>query len=208
MIRFALSAAALGVAAPVAFSPPVQAQQQGDLAAVQAHLRAVDTMTAAFTQTDRAGKVLTGTLTLKKPGRIRFQYEKGVPILIVGDGSAIWFLDYSVGQRSRWPIANSPLGVLIDPSRDLSRFAKVVPSGNPAVLSVEAYDAKRPEFGRITLVFRRQASAPGGLMLDGWVALDSQRNRTTVRLADQRFNAPVSDNTFRFNDPRRGQRRN
>ena len=30
---------------------------------------AVETMTADFTQTDRNGKVLTGTLTLKKPGQ-------------------------------------------------------------------------------------------------------------------------------------------
>lgn len=204
MIRYAPIAAIVAVAAVV---PAAQAQQ-GDLAAVQSHLRAVESMTAAFSQTDRAGKVLTGTLTLKKPGKIRFQYEKGVPILLVGDGKAIWFLDYSVGQRSRWPIADSPLGVLIDPSRDIARYAKVVPSANPGVLSVEAFDPKRPEYGRITMIFERQASAPGGLMLQGWVALDSQKNRTTVRLSNQRFNVPVSDNTFRFNDPRRATRRN
>ncbi|HTG38615.1 outer membrane lipoprotein carrier protein LolA [Sphingomonas sp.] len=209
MIRIA-SALSLGlaVALPVAAVPAAAQTQGGDLAAVQAHLRAVDSMTAAFSQTDRAGKVLNGTLTLKKPGKIRFQYEKGVPILIVGDGKAIWFLDYSVGQRSRWPIGDSPLGVLIDPNRDITRYAKVVPSSSADVLSVEAYDPKRPEYGRITMIFERQASAPGGLMLQGWVALDSQKNRTTVRLSNQRFNVPVSDNTFRFNDPRRGTRRN
>lgn len=204
MIRHAPVAALVAVAAAV----PVAQAQQGDLAAVQAHLRAVDSMTAAFSQTDRAGKVLGGTLTLKKPGRIRFQYEKGVPILIVGDGKAIWFLDYSVGQRSRWPIGDSPLGVLIDPSRDISKYAKVVPSSAPNILSVEAYDPKRPEYGRITMIFERQAAAPGGLMLQGWVALDAQKNRTTVRLSNQRFNVPVSDSTFRFNDPRKGTRRN
>jgi outer membrane lipoprotein-sorting protein len=41
------------------------------------------TMTADFSQTDRNGKTLTGTLTLKRPGKIRFQYQKGVPQLIV-----------------------------------------------------------------------------------------------------------------------------
>ena len=58
------------------------------------------------------------------------------------------------------------------------------------------------------MIFERQGSAPGGLMLQGWVALDAQKNRTTVRLSNQRFNAPISDDTFRFNDPRRGARRN
>ena len=195
--------------APIALAAaPLAAQATGDLAAVQTHLRSVETMTASFSQSDRDGKVLTGTLTLKKPGRIRFQYEKGVPILIVGDGKALWFLDYSVGQKQRWPIANSPLGVLLDPNRDMTRFASVVPGGDPRIVSVEARDPKHPEYGRITLVFARQASAPAGLMLQGWVALDSQGNRTTIRLTNQRFNAAVADNVFRFNEPRAAARRN
>ncbi len=181
--------------------------QSGDLAAVQQHLRAVATMTADFNQTDRNGKVLTGTLTLKKPGKIRFQYEKGVPILIVGDGKALWFIDYSVAQKQRWPIANSPLGVLLDPAKDITRFATLVP-GDSRLVSVEARDPKHPEYGRITLVFARQPSAPAGLMLQGWVALDSQGNRTTIRLANQRFGIPVADNSFRFNEPRALTRRN
>ena len=194
---------ALAVPALVAAAPAT-----GDLALVQSHLQSVQSLTAAFSQTDRAGKVLTGTLTLKKPGKIRFQYEKGVPILIVGDGKALTFIDYSVKQVQRWPIGNSPLSVLLDPSKDMTRFAKVVPGFDPRIISVEANDPKHPEYGRITLVFVRQAGAPGGLMLQGWVALDSQNNRTTIRLSNQQFNAPVSDRTFNWNDPRRTAGRN
>ena len=192
---YPLAAAALVAVAPAS-------AQTGSLSQVQAHLRALDTMTATFAQTGRDGKTLTGTLTLKRPGRIRFQYQKGVPILVVGDGKALNYIDYSVRQVNRWPIANSPLGVLLDPSKDMSRFAKVVPSGNPNVLSIEGYDPKHPEYGRITIVFAKDASAPAGLMMQGWVMLDSQGNRTTIRLSDQRFNQPVSDGTFRWNDPR------
>jgi outer membrane lipoprotein-sorting protein len=39
-------------------------------------------------------------------------------------------------------------------------------------------------------------------MLQGWSVLDAQNNRTTVRLANQRFNLPVSDKAFRWSDPR------
>ncbi|MBW6532395.1 outer membrane lipoprotein carrier protein LolA [Sphingomonas sp. RRHST34] len=197
MRTFLVPLAAIAVAAAPA------AAQGNDLAAVQRFLAAAETMTADFSQTDRNGRVLTGALTLKKPGKIRFQYQKGVPLLIVSDGKAFTFIDYSVKQVQRWPIGNSPLGVLIDPSRDISRYAKVVPSPNPDVLSVEANDPKHPEFGRITMVFARDASAPAGLMLQGWVALDSQGNRTTIRLNGQKFNAPVSDGAFRWTDPRR-----
>lgn len=198
----ALAALALSLS-PFAATAPAVAQQQGTLAQVQAHLKAAQTMTADFSQTDRAGKTLNGKLTLKKPGRIRFQYEQGVPLLIVGDGSSLWFIDYSVRQVSRWPVRNSPLGVLLDPDRDISGYARIVPTGNASVVSIEAHDPKRPEFGRITMVFARNASAPGGLMLQGWVALDSQNNMTRVRLSNQQFNAPVSDGAFRWNDPRR-----
>ena len=44
--------------------------------------------------------------------------------------------------------------------------------------------------------------AAAGLMLQGWVALDSQNNRTTIRLSNQRFNAAIADGAFRWNDPR------
>ncbi len=192
--------AALSVAA---VPSPIAAQATGDLAAVQKHLQSVETMTANFSQADRNGKVLTGVLTLKKPGKLRFQYEKGVPILIVAEGGALTFIDYSVKQVQRWPIKNSPLGVLLDPTRDITRYAKLVPGYDQRIVSVEANDPKHPEYGRITLVFVRNASAPGGLMLQGWVALDSQNNRTTIRLTNQKFGEAVSDTTFRWNDPRR-----
>lgn len=181
----------------------VAATAPGDLGLVQTHLQAVQSMTASFTQTDRTGKVLNGTLTLKKPGKIRFQYEKGVPILVVSDGKSLWYLDYSVGQKQRYPIGNSPLGVLLNPMGDITKVARVVPGNDPRIISVDAADPKHPEYGRITLVFVRNAAAPAGLMLQGWVVLDAQNNRTTIRLTGQRFNAPVSDGTFRFNEPQR-----
>lgn len=186
---------------PLAFAAPAIAQSP-DLASVSAHLKAVSSMTANFTQTDRAGKTVGGTLSLKRPGKIRFSYQKGVPLLIVSDGRALTFVDYSVKQVQQWPVRNSPLGVLLDPNRDLSRYAKVVPSNNPSILLTEVRDPRRPEYGTITLAFTRQPSAPAGLMLQGWVALDSQGNRTSIRLANQRFNAPVSDEAFKWRDPR------
>ena len=186
-----------------AVAPAFAAPVTGDLAAVAAHLQAVRSMTAQFSQTDRQGKVLGGTLTLKQPGKLRFQYGQGVPILIVADGRTLNFVDYSVKQVSPWPVRNSPLAVLLDPARDIGRYAKLVPSGDARVISVQAYDRKRPEYGRINLVFVRDAAAPAGLRMTGWVALDAQGNRTTVRLTEQRYNGPVGDEAFQWTDPRK-----
>ena len=191
---------AIVIAAPAA-------AQTGSLAQVQAHLRGITTMTADFVQTDRQGKSLTGTLSLRQPGKVRFQYQKGVPLLIVGDGSALTMIDYSVRQVSRWPVGNSPLSVLINPRKDMSRFARIVPSAMPGTVTVEARDPKHPEFGTITIAFAR-GSGPGGLLLQGWTVLDAQNGRSTVRLANQRFGVPISDRTFKWDDPRpKGPRR-
>jgi outer membrane lipoprotein-sorting protein len=194
MFRIAL-ATALAAAAPASAAT-------GGLAQVQAHLRAVSTMTASFSQTDRTGRTLTGTITLKQPGKIRFQYQKGVPLLIVGDGKALTMIDYQVGQVSRWPVGNSPLGLLLDPSKDISRFAHVIPGVQDGRIVIEGRDPKHPEFGTITIGFAEKAGAPGGLMLAGWQVLDAQGNRTTTVLSGQQFGGVVSDKTFLWRDPR------
>ena len=185
-----------------------QVGQGGELAQVSRHLKAMQSLRASFTQTDRSGQTLTGTLTLKQPGRIRFEYQKDAQLLIVSDGRALTMIDYQVKQVQRWPIRNSPLGALLDPNRDLTRYGKVVPTGDPAVVSIEVRDPKRPEYGVITLIFTRSASAPGGLSLVGWVALDSQNKRTTIRLSGQQYNVAVADSAFAWTDPRgKGPRR-
>lgn len=190
---------AMAIAAPALVSA---APDENSLMLVQKHLEAVTSMTARFSQTDRNGHVLTGVMTLKRPGKIRFQYEKSVPQLVVADGSSLYFIDYQVRQVQRWPIGNSPLAVLLNPKRDIAKFSKLMPVRDPRVVSIEVNDPKHPEYGRITMVFERNAAAPGGLMLQSWVAIDSQNNRTTIRLTNQRFNAAVSDGAFRWTDPR------
>ena len=165
-------------------------------------LRAITTMRADFVQSDARGQRVTGVLTLKRPGRVRFQYEKSVPMLIVGDGASLTVVDYEVRQVQRWPIKNSPLGALLDPNRDVARFARLVPTGHPDVTSVAAKDPRHPEYGTITMIFIRDGAAPGGMRLDSWVALDAQNRETMVRLSYQQYGVVVPENMFRFNDPR------
>ncbi len=202
-----LAGAAVSAALVVSAPAPAVAQDAADLASAVTALRAISTMRADFVQADANGQRVKGVLTLKRPGRIRFQYEKGVPILIVSDGSALSFIDYEVRQVQRWPIKNSPLGALLDPSRDVGKYGRVMPTGSDRIVSVEVRDKARPEYGVITLVFTRSAGAPGGLELSSWAALDSQKRRTIVTLSNQQYGLAVPDNTFRYNDPRAPVRR-
>jgi outer membrane lipoprotein-sorting protein len=203
---FAFSLLLAPAATPLA---PASAQAQStpktDLAAVNRAIRSITTLRAGFTQTDRSGQVQSGTLLLKQPGRIRFDY-KDVPLLIVADGKSLNLIDYEVKQVQRWPIRNSPLGALLDPARDLARYGKLIPASDPKVVSVEVRDPAHPEYGVITLIFTQQPSAPGGLAMFGWVAKDAQGNRTTVRLINPVYGAAIADSAFGWTDPRPNQR--
>lgn len=202
-------AGAMAFALPVAVLAPVSPVEaaQGDLDRAVAALRGISTMKADFTQTDRQGQSLAGVMTLKRPGKIRFEYQKDVPILVVSNGKSLTMVDYEVNQVQRWPIKNSPLGALLDPGRDIAKYGKLIPTSNANVISVEVRDPKHPEFGVITMIFVRNGSAPGGLQLTNWVALDSQNNRTTVRLKNHRYGVAVNESAFTYRDPRKTSRR-
>ena len=201
LATLALIAAPLSATALVAPSM-VAAQAASPLGQVSTHLKAVDTMTANFSQSGRNGQTLNGTLTMKRPGKVRFQYQQGVPLLIVGDGRALHMIDYQVKQVSSWKIGNSPLAVLLNPNQDLARIAKVT-RNDRQVLMISARDPKRPEFGVMSIAFAKVPSAPAGLMLTGWTMVDAQRNRSTVKLSGQRFNVAVAESAFQFVDPRK-----
>ena len=190
------------VTLPVAIiaSAPVLAAESPDLARLKAHLTAVQTMTADFSQTDAKGQVATGTLEMKRPGRIRFAYSGG-DLLLVADGQRLTFLDYSVGQKSSWPLARTPLGPLLSPSPDFNGKAEILPSADSRVVVARAKSSG--QYGQLTLAFLRNGSAPGGLELYGWTAIDPQGRRTTVRLSNIRFNVAVPDSAFTYAEPKK-----
>ncbi|RKF22771.1 outer membrane lipoprotein carrier protein LolA [Altericroceibacterium spongiae] len=206
-----MMAGLLAFALPVAVVAPADtamaANDDAQLDKAVTALRAISTMKADFTQTDRSGQVVRGELTLKRPGKIRFEYEDAVNMLIVSNGKVFTLVDYDVRQVERWPISKSPLGALLDPERDVRQYGTVQPTGDSNVISVQVRDPKKPEFGTITLIFVRDSSAPGGYKLASWVALDSQNKRTTVRLDNQRYGVSVKDSAFTYKDPRPSSRR-
>ena len=206
LLASAVLAAPLGAALALPAAPAIAGPAQGDLAAVDRSIRGIQSLSADFTQTDRAGQVSSGRLLLKQPGKIRFDYGPRSDLLIVSDGRSLYMIDYQVSQVQRWPIRNSPLGALLDPSRDITRYGKLVQTGERDIVSVEVRDPDHPEYGVINLIFMREASAPAGLRLYGWVAKDAQGNRTTIRLTNLRYNQPIADSAFRWRDPRPNMR--
>ena len=207
-MTFSTSAARLlaPLAAVALAATPALSATSADIARVEAHLAAAQTMTANFVQTDSRNRSLKGSLQIKQPGRIRFEYGAGANMLLVGNGKTLTFIDYEVGQKSSWPIAKSPLSVLLSGKPDLQRIARVVATKDPRVLLIRARDARRPEFGTILLGFVRNPAAPGGLLLEGWTAVDAQNKRTTIKLDNQRYNVAVAENAFAYAEPKKRSR--
>jgi outer membrane lipoprotein-sorting protein len=188
------------VTAALVAAPATAAAPSPDLARLKAHLTAVQTMTANFTQTDAKGRTDSGTLQMKRPGRIRFEYSGG-DVLLVANGKTLSFVDYSVGQKSSWPLSRTPLGPLLSASPDFNGKAEILPSNDSRVVVARAKSAG--QYGQLTLAFLRNASAPGGLQLYGWTAIDPQNHRTTVKLSNVRFNVAVPESAFSYAPPKK-----
>ena len=199
-MNFAHSFARALISTAVVAAAPSAAADSPDMARLNTHIRTVQTMTADFTQTDARGRSAAGTLQLKRPGKVRFAYGSG-DLLLVANGKTLTFIDYQVGQKSSWPLGRTPLGVLLSDSPNLKGRAQIVPSGDSRVVSVRARDPA--QYGSITLVFLRSGSAPGGLQLYGWTAIDAQNKRTTVKLTNVRYNVAVPESAFSYAEPKK-----
>lgn len=199
-MTFSMSFARALLPATLFAAPALAAAPSPDLARLKAFISGVQTMTANFTQTDAKGQVDRGTLQMKRPGRIRFEYGGG-ELLLVANGKTLTFLDYSVGQKSSWPLGRTPLGPLLSDSPDFNGKAEILPSNDSRVVVARARNSG--QYGQLTLAFLRNPSAPGGLQLYGWTAIDPQNHRTTVKLSDVRFNVAVPDTAFTYAEPKK-----
>jgi len=198
-MTFTTKFARAALAATIVVGAPAAAAESPDLAKLKAHLTAVHTMTADFVQTDSKGRSAAGTLEIKRPGKVRFQYGSG-DLLIVADGKRLYFLDYQVGQKSSWPLEKTPLGPLLSGSPDFEGKAQILPNSNTRILVARA---KNTSYGQLTLAFLRDSNAPGGLQMYGWTAIDPQGHRTTVKLSNVRYNVAVPESAFTFREPKK-----
>ena len=195
-----LACALVPVAIIASAQPAAAADTSADLARVRQHITSVSTMTADFVQTDARGRSAAGTLELKRPGRVRFQYGSG-DLLLVADGKRLWFLDYQVGQKNSWDLNKTPLGMLLADNPDVRKIGRIIPNDDKRILVVRTRSSGIIGTGTLVLAFLRSPDAPGGLQLYGWTAIDAQNKKTTVRLSNVRYNVPVPDSAFTFKMP-------
>lgn len=185
--------------ASTALAPmPLSAQDRADLARIEVYLNGLRTLKARFLQVAPDGSTSQGTAYLQRPGRMRFEYDKPSPFLLVaGFGSAV-FYDRQLNQTTSVPLSTTPLGILLSDNFKLSGDITVTAiTRQPGQIQVTTLRTGSPADGTLTLVF---ADAP--LALRQWAVVDAQRQETRVSLFSIELGGSFPPRMFEFNDPR------
>ena len=189
----ALSAGPLSTAA-------FAAVDQGDLIRISNYLNGVGTMEGTFVQVGPDGDVSEGKFYLRRPGRIRFEYNPPNPTLLVADGFWVGVYDTLDNTLDRFPLSETPLDLLLRDRVDLRREGAIQSIERSAgQLRVRAVDPDAPRQGSIPMVFNDNP-----LELVQWIVTDAQGLTTTVALNSIRRNVQLSPDLFFIEDVGRG----
>ncbi|NNL18624.1 MAG: outer membrane lipoprotein carrier protein LolA [Boseongicola sp.] len=188
---FLASGAAALIAARPAFA------QQLSLNVISAYLNEIETAQSPFTQVNDDGTLVTGTLYIRRPGRMRFEYDPPTDLLVVAGAGQVGIFDgkSNVGAAERYPLSRTPLNLILEQSVDLARRNMVVGhefDGTATV--VTAQDPAHPEYGSIALKF---TDSP--VELRQWIIRDGQGATTTVILGQLVQGAPIPARLFDIN---------
>lgn len=154
------------------------------------NLKAVD---AQFTQINSDGTLSTGRIYIKRPGRIRFEYDPPNDSLVLASGGQLAIFDPKGNEGPEtYPLSKTPLALILAENVNLRRARMVLGhkyDGKATSLLVQ--DPEFPERGNINLIFTGPKAA-----LRQWVIQDDSGNVTTVILNDVQTGVTLGDSLF------------
>lgn len=164
---------------------------------IERYLNGITTLEARFTQIAPSGEAASGKLYLERPGRMRFDYDPPSKILLIATDWRLVFLDGSIRQVNTLPLAETPLGFILERKVSLGNGIEAVDlqEGGGEVALTVARSGKADQ-GHVTLYFARSP-----MELRRWSVTDAQGLVTTVILEDLRTGMRLDRELFRFRDP-------
>lgn len=153
--------------------------EQLKLADISAYLNTITTLKAPFQQFNDDGTTSTGTLYIRRPGRMRFEYNPPEEALVIAAAQAVVIFDGKSNQPPEtYPLRKTPLSLILARDIDLTRARMVRESVfDGETTTVTAYNPDEPDAGYIALTFTDNPT-----QLRHWVVTDSGGGRTKVVL--------------------------
>ena len=163
-----------------------------NISKIENFLNSITTLKSNFLQTASTGERSGGVLFLDRPGKMRVQYDEPSPILLVSDGSYVIYVEKNLEQISHFPIAQTPLRVLIEKDVDLQSWYKIkdIKSG-PGTLRLTLTMKDDLSLGSIQLLFSDRP-----MQLRQWTIRDQQGIEVRVSLMDMQRGARVDPKLF------------
>jgi outer membrane lipoprotein-sorting protein len=176
------------------------AQAQPGPAEVEQYFNSIRTLQARFAQTNPDGSVVGGTLYVRRPGRMRFEYDPPSQLKIVADGLQVTLWDPQTRDFGQWPIGWTAASFLVrEPLRLSGDLTIESLERDGGELRLALTQTRKPQEGRVIV---RLAENP--LALRGWSILDSRGNRVDVTLTDLKTGMQLADSLFRYDGPDAG----
>ncbi len=163
------------------------------LNAISSYLDGLRNVEAKFTQINADGSLSTGALYIKRPGRIRFEYDPPNDALVLASQGRLAIFDPNGNDvPESYPLSKTPLSLILADNINLSRESMVRGhqfDGTSTTLTVQ--DPEYPERGLIALVF----TGPSPLLRQ-WVIEGQNGEQTVIVLNDVATDMPLNDNLF------------
>jgi outer membrane lipoprotein-sorting protein len=175
---------------------PLSQQDRDDIARVEQYLNGLTTLEARFAQAgDKVA--LQGDFFIKRPGKLRFQYDPPAHIQIVADGRQVTYYDADNDQISQMPTGLTVAKFLVSENIKLSGDLTVTKvERDPSSLRIYMVQTRSPGQGYVVLNF---ADKP--LQLRRWSVIDGRGRDITIVLTNLRTGAALKDDLFTFIDP-------
>lgn len=182
----------LALAATLALSPLAAAAQELSLQQLSDYLNGFRTAQGAFTQVNADGSLSTGTIYIKRPNRIRFEYDGESSKFVAGGGQVAVFDAGSNEEPERFPLSETPLSIILADPIDFNRAGMITAhTSDGTTTTITAQDPRNPGYGSIELVFTADP-----VELRQWVVTDDTGQQTTVVLNDVATGVDIGDRLF------------
>lgn len=157
------------------------------------YLNSFQTASGQFTQINDDGTISQGKIMIKRPGKVRFEYQPPEDILVVSDGDTVGIVDGKSSEGTQaYPLHRTPLSIILARNVDLTRARMVTGHASDGKsTTVRAQDPDNPEYGSIDLVFTGSPT-----QLRQWVINDGGGSRTTVILGALETGVRLKNESF------------